>query len=280
MKKNYYTQLSNQFIFSLFNSSKKRKSNKFKNHHHTDMELGLILKGKGEYILNDVKYTADEGDLFIVRSNEMHCVPTVSTESLVAFNIQLSPFFLWNICSDYIPPQKIQSLINPDISITHKLHDTEIIHCIKTISNLMESDGESSLFTIRSLVVRTVMLISEKIDVAHTNLVPPVKHLNDIQESIGYIKKNYSKQINLDDMAKNAAMSPSYFSKTFKAVTGVSPYNYLMTTRIEKALESLKSSNKTVMEIALECGFLSITSFNKAFKKSVGCIPTDIRNGM
>lgn len=280
MKKNYFTQLSNQYIFSLFNSMKKRKSNRFKNHHHTDMELGLILKGKGEYILNGVKYTADEGDIFIARSNETHCIPTISTDSLVAFNIQLSPFFLWNICSDYIPPNKIQALINPDIPITHKLHDPEISHCMKTISDLMESNDEAALFTIRSYVVKVVTMISEKADVSDIALTPPVKHLDDIQKSIGYIRRNFSTHINLDNMAKNAAMSPSYFSKTFKAVTGVSPYNYLMTIRIEKALESLKNTNKTIMEIALECGFTSITSFNKAFKKSVGCIPTDIRNGM
>ena len=277
MKKDFYTQLSNQYIFSLFNSSKKRKNNKFKNHHHTEMELGLILKGKGEYILNNVTYTADEGDLFIVRSNEMHCVPTITSESLVAFNIQLSPFFLWNICSDYIPPQKIQALINPDISITHKLHDPEIIHCIKTISELMDSHNESATFVIRSLVVKVVTMISEKTDVSDIAVIPPVKHLKDIQNSIDYIKRNFSKQISLDDMAKNAVMSASYFSKIFKTVTGVSPYNYLMTTRIENALESLKSTNKTITEIALECGFPSITSFNKAFKNSVGCIPTEIR---
>jgi len=58
----------------------------------------------------------------------------------------------------------------------------------------------------------------------------------------------------------------------------VSPYNYLMTIRIEKAVESLKTTNKTIMEIALECGFQSITSFNKAFKNSVGCTPSEIRN--
>lgn len=278
MKKNYFTQLSNQYIFSLFNSMKKRKSNRFKNHHHTDMELGLILKGKGEYILNGVKYTADEGDLFIARSNETHCIPTISTDSLVAFNVQLSPFFLWNICSDYIPPNKIQALINPDIPINHKLHDSEIIHCMKTISTLMESEDTTALYTIRSLVVKLITLVSEKADISDIALTPPVKHLADIQKSIGYIRRNYSKSINLDNMAKNAAMSPSYFSKIFRMVTGVSPYNYLMTIRIEKAVESLKTTNKTIMEIALECGFQSITSFNKAFKNSVGCTPSEIRN--
>ena len=277
MKKNYYTQLSNQFIYTLFDSSKKRKKNQLKNHRHAEAELGLIISGRGTYVLNEVTYTANEGDLFIVRSNEHHCIPTIESDTLVAFNIQLSAYFLWNICSDYIPPSKIQALINADIPITHKLHDTEINTCIKNISKLMSKDDDSSLFTLRSEVLRAVMMISDKAvaDICHNT--PSMARLDDIQSSIDYIKRNYHKQINLCDMAKRAAMSPSYFSNTFKGICGMSPYNYLLTVRIEHALDSLKNTNKTVMAVALECGFNSITSFNKAFKKLVGIVPTDIR---
>ncbi len=277
MKKNYYTQLSNQFIYSLFYSSKKRKANQFKNHRHTETELGLIVSGKGEYILNGVKYCANEGDLFIVRSNEQHCIPTITADTLVAFNIQLSSYLLWNICSDYIPPHKIQALIDSDIPINNKLHDTEIIHCIKNIAELMNNDDDSAIFTLRSEVLRVVMMISGKTEVGAVQNIPSVAHLSNIQKAVDYIKNNYSKPISLSDMAKKSALSPSYFSSTFKAITGMSPYNYLMTTRIEHALEYLKTSNKTVMSIALECGFTSITSFNKAFKKLVGVAPSNVR---
>ncbi len=277
MKKNYYTQLNNQFIYSLFYSSKKRKSNQFKHHHHTEIELGLILSGEGEYVLNGTRFCANEGDLFIVRSNEPHCIPVIVSNTLVAFNIQLSTFFLWNICSDYIPPQKILALINSDISIHHKLHDTKLIHCIKNIAKLMDSEEETSVFALRSEMVQVVMMICEKIETDEAIEIPSAARLNDIQASIDYIKRNYQKPISLGDIAKSATMSPSYFSNTFKTISGMTPYHYLMTTRIEHALEELKHTNKTIMSIALECGFPSLTSFNKAFKKLVGVVPTDVR---
>jgi len=277
MKKNYYTQLSRQFIYSLFYSSKKRKVNQFKNHHHTEIELGFIVSGKGEYILNGNKFIASEDDLFIVRSNEQHCIPAIHTDSLIAFNIHLSTYFLWNICSDYIPPQKIQALINSDVTINNKLHDSEIALCIKNIAKLMKSDDDSAVFMLRSEILKVVMIISSKIETDDTLNIPSATHLNDIQTAIDYIKSNYNKQINLSDMAKSATMSQSYFSNTFKAISGMTPYNYLMTTRIEHALESLKNTDKTVISIAFECGFTSITSFNKAFKKLVGIVPSDVR---
>jgi len=277
MKKNYYTQLNNQFIYSLFYSSKKRKVNQFKHHHHTEIELGLILSGEGEYVLNGQTFCANEGDLFIVRSNEPHCIPVVTSNTLVAFNIQLSTFFLWNICSDYLPPQKILALINSDIEIYHKLHDTKLTHCIKNIAKLMESEEETAVFALRSEMLRVVMMICEKIEADEAIQIPSAARLNDIQASIDYIKRNYQKPISLFDMAKSAAMSPSYFSNTFKTISGMTPYHYLMTTRIEHALDSLKNSDKTVMSIALECGFPSLTSFNKAFKKFVGVVPSEFR---
>lgn len=277
MKKHYFTHLSNRHLFSLFYSSKKAKSNQFKNHHHTEVELGLILKGHGEYVLNEKTMPAREGDLFVVRSNEPHCIPTIKSANLVAFNIHLSSYYLWNVCSDYIPANKIQALINSDIPISNKLSDSKILLSFKKIASLFDSETEFSVFEIRSEVLRAVKMIASLIDAETKKDIPSPENLKNIQKSIDFIKQNYHKHILLEDIAKSAAMSRSYFSSIFKAVTGMSPYNYLMTTRIEHATELLKDKNKSVMSIALECGFTSLSSFNKAFKQLVGATPTAIR---
>lgn len=278
MKKNYFTHLSGEYLFSLFYSSKKEKVNQFKNHHHTEIELGLILKGHGDYVLSGKTMAAYEGDLFVVRSNEPHCIPTIRSANLVSFNIHLSSYYLWNICSDYIPANKIQALINSDIPINNKLSDGKILLSFRKIASLFDSEDESAVFDIRGEVLRAVKMIACLIDAEEKEGTPSPAHLKSIQKAIDFIKQNYNKHILLEDIAKSAAMSRSYFSNTFKAVTGISPYNYLMTTRIEHATELLKNQNKSVMSIALECGFTSLSSFNKAFKQLVGTTPTQARN--
>ena len=280
MKKNYFSHLSEQYLFSLFYSSKKSKTNQFKKHHHTEVELGLVLKGEGEYVLNGKTLPAREGDLFVVRSNEPHCIPTIKSPALVAFNIQLSPYYLWSVCSDYIPASKIRAMINGDIPINHKLSDSKIILSFKKIASLFESDDENSLFEIRSEVLRSVKLIASLIDADEKEKLPSAGNLENIQKAIDFIKENYGRHILIDDIARSAAMSRTYFSNTFKSVTGISPYNYLMTTRIERATELLKDRKKAVMSIALECGFTSLSSFNKAFKQLVGATPTEVRTQM
>lgn len=277
MKRNYYTESSNQFIYSVFYSPQKRKSGGFRNHHHTETEFNFILYGDGEYNLGGKNYTIHKGDLFIIRSNEQHCIPTITSDTLLSLNMYISPYFLWNICSDYIPYHKIHALINSDISIQNHQMDTEISECFMRIVKLYDGDDAQNRFNLRSEVLYAVRLIADKIEVSEENTLPPVERLSDIQKAVEFIKNNYGSAIELEDIAKSAAMSSSYLSATFKKITGMSPYNYLITTRIEKAAEFIKKTDKTVMSIALECGFTSLTSFNKAFKKLVGITPVELR---
>ena len=72
-------------------------------------------------------------------------------------------------------------------------------------------------------------------------------------------------------------MSRSYFANSFKLVTGISPYDYLLTTRIEKAVEQLRQTNEDIITIAMNCGFSNTAGFNRIFKKSTGLTPSEIR---
>lgn len=278
MKNNYYTSPSNQLIYSMFYSSKKKKNDRFRNHRHTEIELGFILEGEGIYNLAGKTYTVSKGDLFIVRSNEQHCIPTIISDSLVSFNIHLTSYFLWNICSDYIPTAKIQALIDSGIDIKSKHTDSKIATVFSKIINLYDKENENSLCDIKFEVINLVKAISQKIEVNSEQSIPSANCFKEIQNAISFIKRNYSKQIGLDDIAKSAAISRSHLSNSFKSVTGMSPYNFLITTRIEKAVELLKNTDEKIMNVSLECGFTSLTSFNKSFKNSVGITPIELRN--
>ncbi len=277
MKKIYYSESTHKSLYSLFYSSKKKKNDRFRNHYHTGTELGLILKGSGKYVLEGESFDADAGDLFVVRSNERHCIPTITTDTLIAFNIHLSSYFLWNVCADYIPPEKIQALINSDIRVKHKITEEKIIEKFKTIAKLYQDEDDINRFEIRKEILKTVILISEHIGGEANASIPTFTRFPEIQKAIAFIEENYKRDIYLDDIAKHATMSRSYLSTEFKAVTGISPYNYLLTIRIEKAVEALKTGNEKIITIAYECGFTNLTAFNKAFKRIVGMTPTELR---
>lgn len=65
------------------------------------------------------------------------------------------------------------------------------------------------------------------------------ERFEQINEAKEYIENNFNRQISVDDIAKSVNMSASYFLKVFKEVTSVSPYDYLLSVRLEKAKELL-----------------------------------------
>ncbi len=278
MKYSYTEELSGRPIYTLYHSSKRQSSARYRSHHHTDAEFSFILNGSGEYLLNGVSYPFRAGDLFVIRSNEQHCLPIVHSARVDFLNLRFSPYYFWNGCSDYIPSGSLSALVDSDISIRQCLRSDAVAAQFQKLRALFETSPAENAFSIRFEVLQTVILTASLIGETAHGEMPTLKRLDDIQNAISYIRLNYHRPITLGDIARHAAMSRSYLSGTFKAITGMSPYNYLITTRIESALELLRHSRKTVLSISLDCGFTPLTAFNKAFKQLTGLTPTEFRN--
>lgn len=103
----------------------------------------------------------------------------------------------------------------------------------------------------------------------------------DVSDNIGYMIKylhhNYTQHLTLDYLAKFACMNKFYFAKEFKKYTGFSPNDYIITLRINKAKELLKSTSYPAIKIAHEVGIHDINNFTNLFKKKVGMTPIQYR---
>jgi AraC-like DNA-binding protein len=98
-----------------------------------------------------------------------------------------------------------------------------------------------------------------------------------MQLAIDYLYENAAYPIGLEDAAKATSLSPSYFSRAFSASVGTSFRAYLNGIRIERAERLLAESDGRVADIALECGFESLRSFNRAFRGLRGTTPSEAR---
>lgn len=87
----------------------------------------------------------------------------------------------------------------------------------------------------------------------------------------------YTDPLTVDDLAAAALMSRAHFSREFKKAFGESPYNYLLTRRLERAASLLRSTDWTVADICMAVGLTSVGSFTSSFTTAYGMAPTAYR---
>lgn len=92
-----------------------------------------------------------------------------------------------------------------------------------------------------------------------------------------YIAQHYSEDIRLETLADLVGMTPVAFSRFFHQRTGRPLSNYIIEIRIGTASRLLIDSDLTVAEICYDCGFNTLSNFNRLFRKHKGCSPTEFR---
>ena len=92
-----------------------------------------------------------------------------------------------------------------------------------------------------------------------------------------YMDENFDQGITVSEAASYVFLSQGYFTRAFRDETGISPMNYLMKKRIEKACKLLQNNEIKVSAISLQSGFSSPQRFNVAFRKQMGMTPMEYR---
>ncbi|MBE5024134.1 AraC family transcriptional regulator [Olsenella sp. DSM 107455] len=107
----------------------------------------------------------------------------------------------------------------------------------------------------------------------------PTSRLQDlyVREAVDFVKKNYQFDITVEDIARQTGLNRSYFGKVFKAATGRSPQQYLISYRMGKAAELLKLTGLPVAEVGRAVGYPNQLHFSRAFKGAYGVSPREWR---
>jgi AraC family transcriptional regulator len=98
-----------------------------------------------------------------------------------------------------------------------------------------------------------------------------------LQQAIEYIHAHLDRDLSLEQVAGAINISPTYFASLFKRATGISPHQYVIQQRVERAKSLLTKTNLAIADIALQVGFSSQSHLTQHFKRFTGVTPKQVR---
>jgi AraC-like DNA-binding protein len=101
-----------------------------------------------------------------------------------------------------------------------------------------------------------------------------------IKKSLQFVEANYSSKISISEMAKGVGLNKNYFSTFFRENIGVTPQQYIIKYRINKACELMSNQGLTIGDISRSVGYNDTLGFSKIFKKEKGISPLKYRQRM
>lgn len=247
-------------------------------HFHKKYELYYLISGSRRYFIDDSTYLVNAGDIVLVNSDEIHKTGPVGdeghTRAVMNFNEDLLSPFGGNEKVDLLscfkrgihivsPPMRMRTMIE---SLFRRIYEER------------DSSTPASLVMRCCLVCELLLyidrFISEQDSELKDNEYIRNKTIDDVK---CHISAHYNEELSLSDIATKFYLSPSYLSRLFKRVTGLSIVEYINSVRIMSAKNLLEKTDNRISDIARQSGFSTTIHFTRVFKASTSLSPQQYR---
>lgn len=250
-------------------------------HFHPEYELVLNIRSNGTRIIGDSVELFDKYDMVLIAGNIPHCWNyyklnhSLPEKHGIMLHFRISSIGESLLCQHELNcVRKLLAEAERGVAFT----PDDARKAEKYLVQMTNGRGIDKMIDFFNLM-RILVLSEKRSFICSENYKMSYdergnKRMSDVYT---YIRENYFKPISLEKISKIAKMNPVAFSRYFKENCGAGFVEYLNRTRTNKACYLLRETEYQVHEIALECGFGSISNFNKQFRKTEGISPKGYR---
>jgi AraC-like DNA-binding protein len=250
-------------------------------HFHPEYELVLNLKSNGTRIIGDSVELFDKYDMVLIAGNIPHCWNYYKQNNTLPEKHGISLHFKLDSLGEPLLSQYemsgLKNLLNDaERGLVFSVDDSRKVE--KFMLQMVNNKGIDKMIDFFNII--KILSTSEKKNFICSDNYKVAfdekgnKRMTDVYT---FVRENYFKPVSLSKISKIARMSPIAFSRFFKRNSGVGFVEYINKVRTNKACYLLRETEYQVHDIAMECGFSSISNFNKQFRKAEGISPRDYR---
>lgn len=242
-------------------------------HWHEEIELIFIRSGSAHLNVTNHALTAHAGDLVICDSRDIHYSDSYQMENRLEF-IVFDPHFL---SSRYQYSNFATPLFTAEEQKKAGMDELILSLFERFPRELLEKKPYYQEFIKNMLREFWYSLLRYRRETGGYAGQGGRRHemLNSLQQLLQYIDEHYSENITLPQAAAQMGFSESHFSKLFKQYTGIHFVSYLQMVRIEQAINLLHDPSKRMVDIAYDCGFTNVRTFNRVFKQLTSYSPAE-----
>ncbi|RCX09866.1 AraC family transcriptional regulator [Anaerobacterium chartisolvens] len=251
-------------------------------HWHPELELMLVYEGSVVMGKNSECRELKKGDIAFCSGGDIHYYDSKGKHSTI-LTIVFRPELISNIVNLSKDEQATITFLD-NLAVEAIKLDNSIVNqmrtCLDSIYKEMSGHKQDYDIFVKADLIKLFALFSRHIPRSAFELdgdMASPRSVKLIQGAMKYIESNYSHDISLNDISQHLKISPFYFSRIFSNVTGLTYKSYLNKIRIEKAHNFIETTSIPITDIAYECGYNSLRTFNRAFKELKGYTPSSLR---
>lgn len=183
--------------------------------------------------------------------------------------VAICPKFFEKVALENIKGDRVELI--PQFSIV----DATIGHIALALKAEVEAGCTTGSLYGESLATALVMRLIQNYSACKPQILTNSNGLTKYQlhQVIDYINTHIDQNISLTDLGKVATISQSHFARLFKQSMGITPHQYLIQQRVERAKKLLHKRQIPIADIALQCGFANQTHLTKRFRQIIGITP-------
>ncbi len=252
-------------------------------HCHGFDELIVILRGTAMHVVDGYSFPVKSGDVFVISGKHEHQYRNMNGLALanILFDSRTLQMNQWDVRAlpGFHALFSLEPLLRTQQKLNSRLHLSE--RQLNTVNErirelLQETSAHKPGYRVMAgglfmqLVVFLSRCYSEKPSEESLDLLR-------LGNAIAHMETHFSEKITLEDLAQKAHLSKRHFQRIFQECLGRSPINHLLHIRIQKAAELLQYSDRTITDIAFDCGFCDSNYFSRQFRQIMNQPPKPYR---
>ena len=234
-------------------------------HAHEEYSFGVTQAGRQDFFAGGAFHRSHPGNVIVFNPGEVHDGHSGSDDTLQYRMLYIHPSQMEPMLSSVGIKQ------SQDFQITEKLLDDPLIRQpILNIATLIESKAEDKLQQECELYQLALGIAQRYREYSPQHSVRKIDRL--LLQARDYIHANIKIDMTLDDISQHANLSKYHFLRMFREQFGITPHQYVLNCRINRAREALESGAQ-LDDVVYGYGFSDLSHFNRRFKPIYGMTP-------